>query len=74
MRKVAGSKLNKQSRTDDEGWSSSLGIERGANNPSLYNTYVKKHSNAGCLLWRQAVSCECGNEPSGSVKCGQFFD
>jgi hypothetical protein len=21
-----------------------------------------------------AGSCECGNEPSGSVKCGEFFD
>jgi len=21
-----------------------------------------------------AVACECGNEPSGSVKCGEFLD
>jgi len=21
-----------------------------------------------------ADACECGNEPSGSVKCGEFFD
>jgi len=28
-------KLNKQSRTADEVWSSSLGVGRGANNPSL---------------------------------------
>ena len=28
-------KLNKQSWTADEGWSSSLGVGRGANNPSL---------------------------------------
>jgi hypothetical protein len=28
-------KLNKQSRTADEGWPSSLGVGRGANNPSL---------------------------------------
>jgi hypothetical protein len=27
-------KLNKQPRTADEGWSSSLGIGQGANNPS----------------------------------------
>jgi len=26
--------LNKQPRTADEGWSSSLGVGRGANNPS----------------------------------------
>ena len=32
--RVAVNKLNKQSRTADEGWSSSLGVGRGANNPS----------------------------------------
>jgi hypothetical protein len=21
-----------------------------------------------------AVTCECGNEPSGSIKCGEFLD
>jgi len=26
--------LNKQPRTADEGWSTSLGVGRGANNPS----------------------------------------
>ena len=35
IRRVAGNKLNKQSRTSDEAWSSSLGVGRGANNPSL---------------------------------------
>jgi len=30
-----------------------LGVGRGARNPSLQNTYVKKHAHAGCLLWRQ---------------------
>ena len=35
IRRVAANKLNKQSRTVDEGWSSSLGVGRGANNPSL---------------------------------------
>jgi hypothetical protein len=25
--------------------------------------------------WRQvAGACECGNEPSGSIKCGEFLD
>ena len=25
--------------------------------------------------WGQlADACECGNEPSGSVKCGEFLD
>jgi hypothetical protein len=35
IRRIAANKLNKQSRTAEEGWSSSLGIGLGANNPSL---------------------------------------
>ena len=35
IRRVAANKLNKQSRTVDEGWSFSLGVGRGANNSSL---------------------------------------
>ena len=31
---AAANKLNKQSRTADKGWSSSLGVWRGANNSS----------------------------------------
>jgi hypothetical protein len=31
--RVAAKILNKQSRTADRGWSSSLGVGRGANNP-----------------------------------------
>jgi hypothetical protein len=33
--RVAAYILNKQSRTADSGWSSSLGVGRGANNPPL---------------------------------------
>jgi hypothetical protein len=33
--RVVANKLNQQSRTADEGWSSSLGVGRGANNTSL---------------------------------------
>jgi len=33
--RVAANILNKQSRTADKGWSSSLGVGRGANNSSL---------------------------------------
>jgi hypothetical protein len=32
---VAANILNKQTRAADKGWSSSLGVGRGANNPSL---------------------------------------
>ena len=34
IRRVAANILNKQSTTADEGWSSSLGVGRGANNAS----------------------------------------
>jgi hypothetical protein len=34
LRRVAANILNKQSRTADKGWSSSLGVGRVANNPS----------------------------------------
>jgi hypothetical protein len=33
--RLAANILNKQPRTNDKGWSSRLGIGRGANNPSL---------------------------------------
>jgi hypothetical protein len=32
--------LNKQSRTADKGWSSSLGVGRGANNPSPQKIFI----------------------------------
>ena len=35
IRREAANKLNKQSRTAHEGWSSSFGVGRGADNPSL---------------------------------------
>jgi hypothetical protein len=36
--RIAANILNKQSRTADSGWSSSLGVGRGANNPSPQNS------------------------------------
>ena len=36
--RVAANKLNNQSRTADKGWSSSLGVGRGANNSSPWET------------------------------------
>ena len=29
---------------------------------------------AGCEQEQVGGSCECGNEPSGSIKCGEFLD
>jgi len=28
----------------------------------------------GYMDWIGLAACECGNEPSGSVKCGEFLD
>ena len=29
---------------------------------------------AGLEKGKVADACECGNEPSGSIKCGEFLD
>jgi len=29
---------------------------------------------AGLGKGRMAGTCECGNEPTGSIKCGEFLD
>src|SRR5215813_10749084 len=52
--RVAANILNKQSRTADEGWSSSLGVGQGANNasPSKKKKLCNTHK-ARCFLWRQ---------------------
>ena len=47
--RVAANKLNKQSRTADEGWSSILGVGRGANNTSLLKTLLRNtHMRDAC--------------------------
>ena len=50
---VAANKLNKQLRTADEGWSSSLGIGRGANNASPLKQIFSNTHMVRCFLWRQ---------------------
>ena len=70
IRRVAANILNKQSWTADEGWSSSLGVGRGAKTPPCKTLMLRNsHRRDAC-----ADACECGNEPSGSVKCGEFLD
>ena len=39
IRRVAANKLNKQSRTADEGWSSSLGLSEVLTTPTRENQY-----------------------------------
>ena len=34
--------------------------------------YVLKRAGSG--QGQVAGTCECGNEPSGSIKCGEFLD
>ena len=46
-------KLNKQPRTADEGWSSCLGVGRGANNPSPKKQMLRITHKGRCFLWRQ---------------------
>jgi hypothetical protein len=49
---VAANILNKQSRTADKGWSSNLGVGRGANNSSLWKwIFVTKHSQTNPRTW-----------------------
>jgi len=47
--------LNKQSRTADKGWSSMLGVGRGAETPHHKNFLllqnVSKHLGPGLILW-----------------------
>jgi hypothetical protein len=69
--RVAVNKLNKQSRTAEEGWSSSMGVGRGANNASPYKkTCFEPLISARCFLWRQN-NPEVNYSPIGSpgVEC-----
>jgi len=51
--RVVANELNKQSRTTDKGWSSSLGVGRGANNASLWKLMLRNIHKSRCFLWRQ---------------------
>ena len=51
--RVAANILNKQSRTAEKGWSSSLGVGRGANNASPSKKMVCNTNKTRCFLWSQ---------------------
>ena len=36
--------------------------------------WVNGLDQAGSGQGQVACTCECGNEPSGSIKCGEFLD
>ena len=63
--RVAANKLNKQSRTADEGWSSSLGVGRGANNASPWKPMLWNIHKARCFLWRNEMGGACGAYGAG---------
>ena len=67
MWRVAANILSKQLQTANKGWFSSLGVGRGANNSSPQKRILLQNVLIGS-------TCECGNEPSGSIKCGGFLD
>jgi hypothetical protein len=58
--RVAANILNKQSRTADKGWSSSLGVGRGANNSSpQIIILLRKFTRSlgyGLILWIMDLS------------------
>ena len=35
---------------------------------------MRREGNECIALVQVAGTCECGNEPSGSIKCGEFID
>jgi len=36
--------------------------------------WLHRLDRAGSRQGQLAGTCECGNEPSGSIKCGEFLD
>ena len=66
--------LNKHLRTADKGWPFSLGVgARCLKLLTVKTREVTKHCTRPrtCFV---AGCCECGNEPSGPTKCGEFLD
>jgi hypothetical protein len=67
--RVAANIFNKQSRTADSGWSSSLGVGRGLTilprKNSIFFTNHYAQPRTGC--------CECGDETSGSCATELVF-
>jgi hypothetical protein len=53
--RVAENILNKHSRTDDKGWSYSLGVGQGANNSSPYKTSFLNNVNTQRRNWTDSL-------------------
>jgi hypothetical protein len=62
--------FNAQSRRAYKGWSSSLGVGQGGNNSSPLKIMMRNVTQG----FELADSCEHDNEPSASMKVGEFLD
>jgi hypothetical protein len=71
IRRVAVNILNKQSRTADKGWSSSLGVGLGTNKTSPSKKHVKKYSQ-GEMLPLEKNNPEVNYSPS-RISGGECF-
>jgi len=83
--RVAGNILNKQSWTADKGWSSTtwvlgevLPIPYRENwfcyETNLFGICGHGLDRSGSGKGQVAGTCECGNELSSSITCGEFLD
>jgi hypothetical protein len=72
--RVAANILNKQSRTVDRGWHSSLGVGRGTNNPHRKTLYLLrsmyKDLGNGRILWCDPSTGKMG-KPQGKRPLGR---
>jgi len=57
--------------TDTQQHVRGLNVDRISYDICLTSSYL---TNVICKPGQVADACECGNEPSGSVKCGEFLD
>jgi hypothetical protein len=63
VRRVAANILNKQSRTSEKGWSSSLGVWRGSNNSPSQTLNMLQNGIANCGLPHTHISMPLGPGP-----------
>jgi len=68
--RVAANILNKQSRTADKGWSSSLGFGRGANNSSLLKRMLLRNIHRQSTAHTTyAAALKTTHHPSKKTRC-----
>ena len=68
--RVTANVLNRQLRTADKGWSSSLEVGGGANNSSPKKLNHITNQTRRRRNWTDPLVAD---EPSGSTKCGEFL-